>query len=390
MVVARRSLCYVVSHFSEAGHTAHLSRFLQKVAESVDVYVIVWSHDTQPSFVGAKEVHLLRDRAANRLVRILVLTRLARSLSRSGCRVFFVRIAHHVAGVLGLLKKPLGIRVFFWHSGMAKESKPAWKPSVKASWARIRWFLNDLLLTLSLRLVSVLVTGPDSMARYYAERYHLPMSRIRILSNELDVTAVHALGASKLERHAIRRRLGIPGDGRLLLYSGGLSEFRLGSGGNSLIDPLQLILEAHPDIRLVLAGERDLPAIEAWAGQTRFQERIHVLGPIPFEDLAVLAATSHIFVFPVAAAGFPRVLLEAMALDLPFVAYDAGGVRDVVGTALREQVVESGRADEFADRVAALLRSEAKRRSAIMKGRERVSGYDVGRVSEEFLELLGL
>lgn len=386
----RASFCYVVSHFSDAGHTAHLPAFLRKVAESVDVYVIVWSHEVEPLFEAVKEVHLLRDRAANRFLRILILVQLARSLSKRGCRIFYVRIAHHVASVLGLLERPLGLRVFLWHSGMAKESKPAWKLGPRPMWKRIRWSLNDLLLGLSFRLVTTLVTGPQSMAAYYITRYRVPASKIRVLPNELDVAAVRALGSSPIERAGIRTKLGIPSDGRLLLYLGGLSAFRLGTDGHSFRDPLHLILEAHPDVQVVVAGERGLPAIERWAHRSTFKGRIHLLGTVPFKDVAVLAAVSDVFVFPVVAAGFPRVLLEAMALDLPFVAYDIGGAREVVGTALQDHVVKPDSPDEFAARVAELLASEAARRSAIASGQETVKRYDVGRVCEEFLELLDL
>lgn len=390
MADARPSFCYVVSHFSDAGHTAHLSRFLERVADSVDVHVVVWSHDVVPSFAGVKEVHLLRDRAANRFLRMVALVRLARSLSKRGCRVFYVRIAHHVGAVLGLLRKPLGLRVLQWHSGMAKESKPPWRFQPGSLVRRVRWSLNDLLLGLSFRLVTTVVTGPQSMAAYYRTRYRVPAGKIRVLPNELDVAAVRALSSSPKEQEEIRTRLGIPRDGRLLLYSGGLSAFRLGEGGHSFRDPLHLILEAHHGVHLVVAGERGLPAIERWSSRSAYKDRIHLLGPVPFREVATLAAASEVFVFPVVAAGFPRVLLEAMALDLPFVAYDVGGVRDVAGEALKDHIVQSDSPDRFAAAVAELLASETLRRSAIESGQERVKRYDVGLVCEEFLELLEL
>ena len=56
---------------------------------------------------------------------------------------------------------------------------------------------------------------------------------------------------------------------------------------------------------------------------------LQMVGSIPNHQLPAFYAAATVFVLPSESEGFPRVLLEAMAAELPVVAYDVGGVRDI-------------------------------------------------------------
>jgi glycosyltransferase involved in cell wall biosynthesis len=85
----------------------------------------------------------------------------------------------------------------------------------------------------------------------------------------------------------------------------------------------------------------------------------------------------------VAGAGFPRVLLEAMAVGTPLVAYDTAGVRDVVPC--ESPAVPFGDAVEFRRRIEALLDTPAARERAVRAGRSRVREFSTDKVAERLI-----
>ncbi|MER3486106.1 MAG: glycosyl transferase, partial [Chloroflexota bacterium] len=68
-----------------------------------------------------------------------------------------------------------------------------------------------------------------------------------------------------------------------------------------------------------------------------------------------------VFMMPSLEEGFPRVLLEAMATGVPFVAVDVGGVRDILSPHQQRCVVPARDCDAFATRLVELLNDPQER-----------------------------
>ena len=144
-------------------------------------------------------------------------------------------------------------------------------------------------------------------------------TRSRVISNGID-------GAGLCARAARSRQGGTPdaggGGAPVLVAAGRLTRQK---GFDLLLQALPAVVAQRPDLRVLIAGEGpERRALAGQAGRLRLQERVRFLGAR--DDLEALFAAAHGFVLPSRSEGSPYVLLEAMALGLPVVATEVGGV----------------------------------------------------------------
>jgi 1,2-diacylglycerol 3-alpha-glucosyltransferase len=166
---------------------------------------------------------------------------------------------------------------------------------------------------------------------------------------------------STADRGALRERLGLPRDARIILSVAALNRHhkRL----DYLIDEVARLPAPRPF--LVMAGqpEAETPAIRALA-HAALGETGHTIRTVPQHEVRDLHRASDVFVLPSLGEGLPRALIEALAGGLPCLAHDYGVTR----FALQEH----GRFADFSrpGALAALLREpdvgrpEARSRSA--------------------------
>jgi glycosyltransferase involved in cell wall biosynthesis len=121
-----------------------------------------------------------------------------------------------------------------------------------------------------------------------------------------------------------------------LAWAGRLAE---GKGLEDLVEALAILVRDEPDghrTELVLIGDGPArAALEAKARALGVDEKIHWLGYIA--DRAAYMdplAACDLFVFPSPAEGFPKVILDAMAVGLPVVARISGELGGLAGAGL--------------------------------------------------------
>jgi len=131
------------------------------------------------------------------------------------------------------------------------------------------------------------------------------------------------------ERRAVRDELGIRDDQNLLGIIGLLVPLK---GHLFLFEALRTVIEAHPELRLLVLGTS---VDDRYA--TKLKDRAKQIGiwkNIIFqdsrEDISSILFALDIFVLPSQREGFSRVLLEAMSCSLPIIATDVSGNNEAV------------------------------------------------------------
>ncbi len=115
----------------------------------------------------------------------------------------------------------------------------------------------------------------------------------------------------------------------------------------------RVLVEAHPDVHLVLAG--DGPYL------SEMQENMKGLpctftGYLEGEDLAAVYASSDLFVFPSTTDTFGNVVLEAQASGIPVIVTDLGGPRENLISGKTGLIVDAGDARAFFEAIDSLIR----------------------------------
>src|ERR1041385_285803 len=123
-----------------------------------------------------------------------------------------------------------------------------------------------------------------------------------------------------------------------------------------------------PDAAFVIAGEGELmPGLRELADQLGIPEDVHFIGRC--DDVATLLFASHVGVLSSKAEGFANAILEYMAVGLPVVATDVGGVREAIIEGQTGFVVPAGDDAQMAARIIEVLSDDDRAREMGARGK---------------------
>ena len=96
-------------------------------------------------------------------------------------------------------------------------------------------------------------------------------------------------------------------------------------------------------------------------------------------------ASASVFAFTSRREGFPMVLLEAMAVGLPVVAYDCPtGPRDIITDGVDGHVIPNGRTRLFVEALGGLMEDERRRRQFSAAALESVTRYRLDAIGDRW------
>jgi glycosyltransferase involved in cell wall biosynthesis len=174
----------------------------------------------------------------------------------------------------------------------------------------------------------------------------------------------------------------------IVLYLGGLMG---GRGLEELVDAMPAI----GDAQLVLLGGGYLgPSLKRRADAIGAGERVHLLSPVPSDQVVAYAASAQIGVSPIVPSclnyrySLPNKLFQYMAAALPVVASDFPQVRDIVEGAACGALVDARRPDDIALAVNRILADGDAARAMGSRGRNAINErYNWGVSAAALLEV---
>jgi glycosyltransferase involved in cell wall biosynthesis len=166
-------------------------------------------------------------------------------------------------------------------------------------------------------------------------------------------------------------------------------------GLDTLLESLSLLAGRGVEARCELIGDGELrKPLEQHAGRLGLDGRVRFLGPLAEDGVAAALERATAFVLPCRVApggdrdGIPNALREAMAVGVPVVAGDAGGVAEAVAHERTGLLVPPDSPDALADAIERLLRDPELRARLVAGGRERTAGADVSSSAARLRERL--
>ena len=349
--------------------------FLRKLSEVADVYLIVERGQEAPR-VGLTKIYVQRSRS--RFMLILEHLWILLQLRFKGVSVFYSRNSLMNAVLAGLFSRLTGGAAYLWSCGELRRGRGGTKKE-----KGLFYFLLEMsAYFLAFRLVKGLVTGTNTMKEYYASELSVPREKILVLPNWVDLARFHAGWGARQDK---RRELDIPEDAFVLLFPRSLSERH---GTLLLPDMLKLLRQRGVNAYLLASGRGQYDLwLQERVVENGTAEYLRMLGGVPNLEMPDLFAASDVSILPSLTEGFPRVILESMALGTPFVANAVGGVIDVVSSEQKELTVPFGELDKFVDVLERLQVDSVWRDTMIEAGYERVANFDVAPVVTAFARL---
>ena len=197
---------------------------------------------------------------------------------------------------------------------------------------------------------------------------------VTVIPYGVDTDAFHPA-----DRDASRQVFGVPADAPVVVLVADALHL-LGKGAQLLAEAIRIVQRRLP-VRLVTIGREcpDFPGIE------RHQHLGYVAETA---RLASAYACADVFVCPSLEDNLPNTVLEAMACGVPVVAFDTGGLPDMVRHEATGLLAPPGDVDALAASVGRLLQDESARRSFSRKAREVAEQeYPLQRQAECYLDL---
>lgn len=288
-----------------------------------------------------------------------------------------VRRAWHFPAALRKLRRELSnfqpdiVQSFLFHANIANVLSTAHLPCRRFGGARVRqpqWWRQRLQGWASRRLEK-LVCVSQSVAEHCRECERVAARRLAVIPNGIELDAQAGQG----ERDGSRWQ--IPPDAPVILFVGrltaqkGVEEF--------FVEASEKLLRGLPTHHLVLMGDGELSGrLETLRQTHQAGARIHLVGwqPNPLSWMRQAECT----ILPASYEGMPNVILEAMSLARPVVAFEVEGVRELVGSGecASAQLVPPGDWPAFSQAI--------QRLSSDADLRERCGQANRQRVAEQF------
>ena len=161
------------------------------------------------------------------------------------------------------------------------------------------------------------------------------------------------------ERRDLRKRLGLPSRGKMLLTIRRLED-RMGL--EELLKAVGLCTREGEDVFLVIVGKGSLEhELKRRAGALGLLPAVRFWGYARSEDLPLLYNAADLFVLPTQELeGFGLVILEALACGTPVVATPVGGIPEAMGRLRREYLAAGTDHRSLAERIGSVLKREPR------------------------------
>ncbi len=189
--------------------------------------------------------------------------------------------------------------------------------------------------------------------------------RIRTILNGVDSDQFRPDPA---RRTATRQSLGID-NGKLVI--GAVGRLEKEKRYDLLIDAFAQLRRFHPETRLVIAGDgSQRRKLQHQIERRGLGGHCQLLGHVT--DIVRLYDALDLFVQSSDNEGAPNVVLEAMAMEVPVVATDTGGTRDLVDHGVHGLLVTPGNSTKLGEAIHSALTDRDAARIRVKKARTRV------------------
>jgi glycosyltransferase involved in cell wall biosynthesis len=173
-----------------------------------------------------------------------------------------------------------------------------------------------------------------------------------------------------VDPRAIRRQLGIPEDAPVI---GKIARMVPVKNHDQLFDAMPKIVARHPQVRFLLVGDGPLiDHLRQRANDMGIAEHVIFAGLVPRERIPEMLAAMDVLAHTAVYEGLPRVLVQALAMGKPCVAFDADGAAEVVIPGETGFLVPPGDRASLVDAIDRLLADPALRARMGERGRRLV------------------
>jgi glycosyltransferase involved in cell wall biosynthesis len=330
-------ICYILPQYyhDSSENFFHIINFLEEFGKKVELYVIIENGDLGAKIKSARQTFILNngEKTLSHFSRFITIVKIYFYLYNQGIKLFFARSS--ITGVFPLIfaNRILNFnrsKIIFWSCGV--DVIPlSFKPNIKNT----KRLLSKILVRVVFLGINYLATGPEKMTIYYHHKFKIPMRKILTLYNDISLTRFFPLNLD--EKARIKNKI-FKTHKKIILF---VHTFNKSRGADLLPIIASEIKKKNINAILVAIGRPGDYSLElnSQIKKNNLENSLINLGQIPNNEIEKFYQISDLFIMPSNGEGFPRVMLESMACRCPTLAFDIGGVSEIMNETMRNKLL---------------------------------------------------
>jgi len=236
---------------------------------------------------------------------------------------------------------------------------------------------------MALRATSRVLAATEVDSKQKAQDMGLDPARFEVVPDAIDVRQFSPSETANEDVEQFLLNYNIPADAHVVTYVGRIS---MEKGWNDL--PVIAEQLSRQGIFLLICGDGpDRENLELELRKLEKPQQWCITGFLSPHDVRIALQASDVLVLPSRREAFGGVLLEAMASELPAVAYDVGGIGEVAGHPPAVRLVKAGAKAKMVEAVLNLIKSDSARSELISRAKTRVRDFSIEKVADMTLRV---
>ncbi len=262
-----------------------------------------------------------------------------------------------------------------WKIGCGKCPHPELPPAIGRDFTSLGWKLKDW----AYRRSNLAVVAPSRWMTNLAKQSMLQRFSVHHIAHGIETEVYRPL-----EPKLCRRLLGVPLDKKILMFAAPQLTNYI-KGGDLLLKALQQLPKSLKAEAVVLLLGNNGQAIAHSAGMESVD-----LGYVSNHHLkAICYSSADLLIHSSRAESLSYVTLESMACGTPIVAFEVGGIPDLVRPNVTGYLAEPGNAKDLCDGIVELLEDNALRHDMGRRGREiAVKEFSIDLQVQRYIDLI--
>jgi glycosyltransferase involved in cell wall biosynthesis len=280
-----------------------------------------------------------------------------------GYKKVFIRISKPTTIISAIIGRFIGQKIYYWQSGTTHDLSK----NLHFLKKKIEFIINKILF----KIIHYLVTGPEYMIKYYSNEFNINTKKIILLYNDIDLNRFKPLSYVNNNNNL-----------NLLIVHRFSPVRNTPYYFKEIVKQLNTIVNSNFLVTLHMIGEGPEIILLKEIANTRFPFLDIIFhGTIPNNKIQEYYKTADLFLMPSYREGFPRVVLESMAMGIPLVATNAGGTIDIVGPKQKKYIVDINNNIDFSTSIVDLLLNFNLRQELSNENLETVKKYSTDNVA---------
>jgi len=381
MGTKRAKLCCILPFYDPdtETHYYHLYELIEKLGEKSDIFLIIEKTSGDMEIKNLKEYYIQKFRFLP--FRILELFILLFFVRLNGYRKFYLHYNILPALVASVVTKISHGETYLWSCVENRTYFAKWQFNKGAIKRKI---LVDIPTILAFKWIDFLVTCSCFMGRYYELNFGIRKEKILVIPNWVNLERFNMVSQEKMK---VRKKMSITENQKVILYLGTLGEHK---GAQFLPSITEKIKNHDPNAMVIIAGDGPYrKKLQEEIQERGLSDTAKIIGKLSNREVKNYYLISDIYIHPALREEFGRVLLEAMAMGLPFVSTDGGGgVLAYTSQIQQEFIVPAGKMENFCEKMIELLNDDKKREELRKEGFNVVKDFTLEKTKNRFEELI--